>query len=232
LLRIDLLHAVSFNTRLRFVEETLLPIPRAEIHANGEGYFFASSPLVIFNSQDFSLLSKFIDADVVDRLASVLEYTFDRIEEVYRHHASPGHGDAVQDPEPSSIAGSPARSSSSSDTGSTSSSIASSTRGAVPNLDELAGPVTLEGGVPQLILQSCALGSRIFFRTLERRDGLDNGANRGDMRALHRNLKFLGLRSWAGLPYIFAWLYVTFSFSFWFGTVSVITTCFCFGRCS
>jgi hypothetical protein len=29
------------------------------------------------------------------------------------------------------------------------------------------------------------------------------------MRALHRNLRFLSVRTWAGLPYIYAWLYVT-----------------------
>jgi hypothetical protein len=154
--------------------------------------------LVIFNDQDFSLLSKFIDADVADNLVAILQHTFDSIQQVYL--ASPIHGGDVDQ----------GRSSAGGSSTSSSSSIPSSARGASPGLDKLADRRTLEGDVARIILQSCALGSRIFFRTLEQLKGLDDSTNLADMRALHRNLRFLGVRSWAGLPYIYAWLYVTF----------------------
>jgi hypothetical protein len=205
--RIDLLHAVSFNARLRFVKETA-PVSRAKIPYDGEGNFFASSPLVVFNDQDFSLLPKFIDAEVADRLASVLGRTFETIEQVYRGSATHGPG-AVQVVDQGLAAAGNSPTTTATLTPESSAVSMYSAGGAFPDLDELADPCTLEGGVPGIILQSCVLASRIFFRTLDRLDGLEDRANATDMRALHRNLRFLGLRSWAGLPYIYAWLYVT-----------------------
>jgi hypothetical protein len=151
------------------------------------------------------LLSKFIDADVADHLAAILRHTFDSIEQVY--HVGLSHGGNAN-PGLSSIRGSPSSSSSSSSS-CCRCSMPSLDRGASPDLNELAGPGTIEGDVPRIILQSCALGSRVVFRTLEQLNGLDNSANLTDMRALHRNLRFLSVRTWAGLPYIYAWLYVT-----------------------
>jgi hypothetical protein len=193
-----MLHAVSFNTRLRFVDETP-PVLRSTIHCGEEGHFFASSPLVIFNNQDFSLLSKFIDPGIADHLAALLQHTFDSIQQVFLASSIPG-----VDGFP------PAANSPDSSITYNGSTTPSASRGASPDLDELADRRTLDGeiDVAQIILHSCALGSRIFFRTLERLRGLDDSANLADMRMLHRNLRFLGVRSWAGLPYIYAWLYV------------------------
>jgi hypothetical protein len=185
-IRADLLHAVTFDEPLHFVENAQ-PVSRVRARCTGDGNFFAGSPLVLFNDEGFSSLSKFLDAETASLLAAVLQLSFDSIEEVYL--ASTGHRSTYHKTE--------------------------LRRESSPILDQLADPLANEVNIARIILQSCAVGSRILFRTLKNLSGLDDSANITDMRVLYRNLKFLGLRSWAGLPYIYAWLYVAFVITFW-----------------
>lgn len=180
--RLDLLHAISFDAPLHFIEKAN-PVSRAQVRLGREGNFFASSPLLIFNDEDYSSLSRFINAEIAVQLAAIIQQSFNSIEQVY-HASSINHQD-ISCQLPSLV-------------------------GAFdPEIPQLAEPCSFERGTATIILHSCAICSRILFRTLERLNGLDSSSNLADMRALYCNLKFLGLGPWSGLPYIYAWLYVT-----------------------
>jgi hypothetical protein len=165
-IRVDLLHAVTFDEPLHFVENSQ-PVSRVRARCTGDGNFFAGSPLVLFNDEGFSSLSKFLDAETASPLAAVLQLSFDSIEEVYL--ASTGHRSTYHKTE--------------------------LRRESSPILDQLADHLTNEVNTARIILPSCAVGSRILFRTLKNLSGLDDSANITDMRVLYRNLNFLGLRS-------------------------------------
>ncbi|KAM6507031.1 hypothetical protein FALCPG4_018421 [Fusarium falciforme] len=80
--------------------------------------------------------------------------------------------------------------------------------------DALVGVVSLDGvadGVlpthdtSGLVMQTCAIASRIVHRTMQQRAGFHDSANWADMCALYGNLRFINLKSWAGLPYLHLW---------------------------
>ncbi|KAK4225617.1 hypothetical protein QBC38DRAFT_482573 [Podospora fimiseda] len=62
----------------------------------------------------------------------------------------------------------------------------------------------------KLLLETCALATRIMKRTLE--EGawsarqFDNVTNERDVLAIYDNVRFMGLRVWAGLPYVYVWV--------------------------
>ncbi|KAK3986765.1 hypothetical protein QBC44DRAFT_401818 [Cladorrhinum sp. PSN332] len=62
----------------------------------------------------------------------------------------------------------------------------------------------------KLLLETCALAARIMKRTLE--DGVwsarqfDHVTNERDVLAIYDNVRFMGLRVWAGLPYVYVWV--------------------------
>jgi hypothetical protein len=73
-------------------------------------------------------------------------------------------------------------------------------------LDEVIGRSVDGRNVPALMLETCALASRIFFRTLKYTTSFNDCINEADMIALYDNLRFIGLRSWSGLPYVYLWM--------------------------
>ncbi len=180
-LRVDLLHAISFDKPLQFVDK-LDFVSRVRLPYKDEGNYFAGSPLVLFNGEDFSSLRKFVDAEIAAPLTAILQLSFDSIEQLYLGSANP--------------------------VGETSES--RSAHEMFLYVDEYANSYTSKRNAARIVLQSCAIGSRIYFRTLAQLTGLQSTSNADDSRTLYNNLRFLGLRSWVGLPYIYAWLYVAF----------------------
>lgn len=59
-----------------------------------------------------------------------------------------------------------------------------------------------------VFLQACALAARITQRTLSKGlAGFNHPANGPDVQALYDNMRFIGLKPWAGLPYVYVWVY-------------------------
>jgi hypothetical protein len=127
------------------------------------------------------MLNKFMDTKHAMLLATIFDYTFSSIKQVYacindhRDLCNEENRDVPIDLD-------------------------------IDTLSSLSMPVK---SVPSILLQTCALASRIYFRSLTAHHGLENKANAPDMRVIYENLRFLGLRSWAGLPYVYIWLYVS-----------------------
>ena len=86
--------------------------------------------------------------------------------------------------------------------------------GLVVDLDAIADSPTAANNVSGLFLETCALAARITRRTLSGDlDGFDDSANELDVLGIYDNIRFIGLKAWAGLPYIYVWVYVLiFSF--------------------
>jgi hypothetical protein len=76
-------------------------------------------------------------------------------------------------------------------------------------LDAIADCLTAPNNVSGLFLETCALAARITHRTLSRGlDGLNNTANELDVMAIYDKTRFIGLKPWIGLPYVYVWVYV------------------------
>ena len=74
-------------------------------------------------------------------------------------------------------------------------------------LDAIADRLTAANDVSGLLLQTCALAARITRRTLSGIvDGFDDAGNELDVLAMYENTRFIGLKAWAGLPYVYVWV--------------------------
>ncbi|PGH14977.1 hypothetical protein AJ80_05740 [Polytolypa hystricis UAMH7299] len=74
------------------------------------------------------------------------------------------------------------------------------------HLAEIADVPVEVSNVSGLVVQTCALASRIVVRTIADLTSFDDPANALDMLTLFNNLRFLRLQSWAGLPYVYLWV--------------------------
>ncbi|KAJ4130621.1 hypothetical protein NW754_009674 [Fusarium falciforme] len=75
----------------------------------------------------------------------------------------------------------------------------------IVSLDDVADGVLPTHDPSGLVMQTCAIASRIVHRTMQKRAGFHDSANWADMCALYGNLRFINLKSWAGLPYLHLW---------------------------
>jgi hypothetical protein len=65
---------------------------------------------------------------------------------------------------------------------------------------------TFGRNVAGLFLETCALAARITKRTLEGFILFDDTENQEDVLALYDNTRFIGLKAWTGLPYVYVWV--------------------------
>lgn len=76
-------------------------------------------------------------------------------------------------------------------------------------LDAIVDTPTAGNDVPGLLLETCALAARIMRRTLAGFvDGFDDPENALDVLMIYDNTRFIGLKAWKGLPYVYVWVYV------------------------
>ena len=159
-----------------------MPISRLRIARREEGDYLTGSPLLLCNDEEFSSIRKLSYDGSTAQLVHVLEDTFHTIHQVYLCYYSADSQEILR-----------------------STRVEDASRLDLSSLiDSLILPRNIEG----MILQTCALASRIFFRTLELSTGFGDDANGPDMRSLYENLRFIGVKGWAGLPYVYVWLYV------------------------
>jgi len=71
----------------------------------------------------------------------------------------------------------------------------------------LAGSPAAVNDVPGRVLEACALAARIMHRTLAGDvDGFEDKANEADAREIYEHTRFVGLKAWRGLPYVYVWV--------------------------
>lgn len=77
------------------------------------------------------------------------------------------------------------------------------------DLDAIADSPTAANHVSGLFLETCALTARIMRRTLsENLHSFNDPANNADLLAIYDNTRFIGLKAWSGLPYVYVWVSV------------------------
>ncbi|KAH6891534.1 hypothetical protein B0T10DRAFT_439315 [Thelonectria olida] len=76
----------------------------------------------------------------------------------------------------------------------------------IVNLDDVADGVLPAHDLSGLVVQTCAIASRIAHRTMQKRAGFHDSSNWTDMCLLYNNIRFINLKSWAGLPYLRLWV--------------------------
>ncbi|KAK0644692.1 hypothetical protein B0T16DRAFT_460716 [Cercophora newfieldiana] len=75
------------------------------------------------------------------------------------------------------------------------------------DLDVIADVTTVSTKVSGLFLQTCALATRITHRTTTgEANAFDDPINHMDAKTMYYNLRFMGLKVWAGLPYVYVWV--------------------------
>lgn len=68
-------------------------------------------------------------------------------------------------------------------------------------------PAPVLNSVPARLLETCVLAARIMRNTLtDGLDGLDDPRNGLDVLVMYENVRFMGLKAWTGLPYVYVWV--------------------------
>jgi hypothetical protein len=74
------------------------------------------------------------------------------------------------------------------------------------NFDEAADSIT-GPNTSSILLQTCALATRIMHRTFSKAlNDFDDAENRLDLLKIYANTRFMRLEAWEGLPYIYVWV--------------------------
>lgn len=150
------------------------------------GVFFTgdqlfSCPLLLCDDEDFSLAAQYVDPAIRVQLVAVLQAANDSFQEFF----------------------------SDLDMGSPHSSSNKDRLAVDVMLDEMLNGSTAANDVKGLFLDTCALAARIMRRTLTGElIGFDDAGNALDVLMVYLNVRFLGLKAWKGLPYVYVWVYV------------------------
>ncbi|KAJ9133279.1 hypothetical protein NKR23_g10862 [Pleurostoma richardsiae] len=177
---IDLLRAVSFNVSLAFMT-THTPISRLR-PSTREGNYFASSPLLIVDDEDFSELHMFLGLEERDanRLSELFREMHETTSMVHDHARAEDLSVLLTEKSADQLAR--------------------------LELDEHADALLYPTKKSSILLQTSCLAARIFLRTVSATRSFSDAKNERDMRMLHDLLRFSGLKPWAGMPYIYLWI--------------------------
>ncbi|KAK0616157.1 hypothetical protein B0T14DRAFT_482257 [Immersiella caudata] len=173
----DLIECISLNTPLAFNDLGQGPIMHLTTSEDfPAGDQLRSCPLLLCDSEDFSLAAQFVDPDIQTNLVLVLTTANDAFRFLF---------------------------SISFDLGKVGPLSFERKLDATAILDATATPIKVSG----LFLQACGLATRIACRTISgEAETLDDAIHQVDVRVIYDNLKFIGLKAWAGLPYIYVWV--------------------------
>jgi hypothetical protein len=201
--RADTLECICLSTPLAF--STLGPAPTTHLTTSPTfpaGDQLRSCPLLLCDGEDLSLAARYVDPCIRAGLVTALQAANDTF------HGFFGGSGRFRGASPES------------DSGSAWSSNGSTAVGeAVPaDLDTLADGVSyvpatvlapVPNSVPARLLETCVLAARIMRNTLtDGLDGLDDPRNGLDVLVMYENVRFVGLKAWTGLPYVYVWVYV------------------------
>ncbi|KAK4044114.1 hypothetical protein C8A01DRAFT_31713 [Parachaetomium inaequale] len=174
----DTLQCVCLGTPLAF--NVLAPTPTLRLTtADGfpAGNQLRSCPLLLCDAEDLSLAGQYADTAVRARLVDVLQAAHD----AFRHFFFDPAG-------------------------------AQSTLGECGlDLDTVANSMgssaAAANSVPHRLLETCALAARITRNTLSGEvDGFDDAGNALDVQLIYEHTRFMGLKAWTGLPYVYVWV--------------------------
>ena len=199
-----MLQCVSLNTPLAFNSLDPVPIPHLTTPDDfPAGDQLRSCPLLLCDHEDLSLAAQYVDPDIRASVVYVLET------------ANSLFNGFFLDPD-----------------GSTSPLIPGiSTPTTLEQelvLDAiLDNPVAVATSVSSLFLQTCALATRITYRTLAAKTAVRAGIKGGkvgiafddksddnaldmsndlDAQRIYHHVRFMGLKAWVGLPYVYVWV--------------------------
>ncbi|KAK3900282.1 hypothetical protein C8A05DRAFT_17396 [Staphylotrichum tortipilum] len=181
----DTLQCVCLNTPLAFNVLGPAPVPRL-LTADGflAGDQVWSCPLLLCDDENLSLAGQYVDAAIRGPLVAVLQAARDSFQHFF--FPSPGETD---------------------DAGATLAGLAAVDVVVDAVLAASSPPAAAANDVPARLLETCALAARIMHRTLAGDvDGFDDAANEADARVVYENTRFVGLKAWRGLPYIYVWV--------------------------
>ncbi|KAK4233354.1 hypothetical protein C8A03DRAFT_19560, partial [Achaetomium macrosporum] len=177
----DTLQCVCLGTPLAF--DVLGPAPVMRLvttdgNSSLTGNQLRSCPLLLCDDEDFSLAAQYVDPAIAVQLAAVLQAASDSFWQ-FSHSGTQIRrlpDDGLLD--------------------------------ADLDLDALLidRPAAAANDVSRLFLQACASAARIMRRTLSgNSDGFDDAANEPDVQTLYDTARFIGLKAWTGLPYVYVW---------------------------
>ncbi|KAK4175771.1 hypothetical protein QBC36DRAFT_353862 [Triangularia setosa] len=174
----DMLQAVCLDTPLAF--NILNPVTSLQIMTVGpfEGQQFRSCPLLICDADEFDLANQYVQPHIHADLPEVLQSAFDSLRCFFK---IPSEREWENN--------------------------AGWQRLGTVDLDQVIDQPRTTSNIPGLFLETCALASRIMRRTLiEGLDGFNDLANKEDVQVIYDHIRFIGLKGWVGLPYIYVWV--------------------------
>lgn len=181
--RADTLQCVCFDTPLAF--NLLGRHPTMHLMtADGmpAGNQLRSCPLLLCDDEDLSLAGQYVEPAIRVQTVAALQAASDSFRQFF--------GLDVQSP-----------------TSSTGRTSAEDDAAIGRSSDAIANNPSPPSKASRLLLDTCALTARIMRRTSQGNlNGLDDTANELDVLRLYENTRFIGLKAWAGLPYVYVWV--------------------------
>ncbi|KAG7290235.1 hypothetical protein NEMBOFW57_000233 [Staphylotrichum longicolle] len=175
----DTLECLCLDTPLAFGDLGPCPIMRL-VTADGflSGDQLRSCPLVLCDDENFSCAAQYADPAIHLQLVAVLQAANNFFRQFFELEAQSVLGDD---------------------------GLAASVADLI--LDAIMDTPTAGNDVPGLLLETCALAARIMRRTLAGSvDGFDDPENALDVLMIYDNTRFVGLKAWKGLPYVYVWV--------------------------
>lgn len=174
----DMLQGVSLDAPLAF--NILNPVTslRAATVGPFEGQQFRSSPFLMCDADEFNLANKYVQPHIHGDLPEVLQSALDSLRRFFKIPSERGWEDEADWQHLGTV-----------------------------DLDRIIDQPWEASDISGLFLETCALAARIMRRTLlEGLDAFDDGANKEDLQVIYDNVRFIGLKAWVGLPYIYVWV--------------------------
>ncbi|KAK0736198.1 hypothetical protein B0T21DRAFT_366465 [Apiosordaria backusii] len=175
----DMLQCVCLDTPLAF--NVLNPVTALRVITVGpfEGQQFRSSPLLLCDADEFDLANQYVHPHIHGDLPEVLQSAFDCLRRFFK---IPSEREWENDADWQHL-------------------------GTTVDLDRIIDQPRTTSDIPGLFLETCALAARVMKRTLmEGLDGFDDAANKEDVQVIYDHIRYIGLKPWVGLPYVYVWV--------------------------
>ncbi|KAH6856157.1 hypothetical protein B0I37DRAFT_69827 [Chaetomium sp. MPI-CAGE-AT-0009] len=223
----DTLQCICLSTPLAF--NTLGPSPTTHLTTPPNfpaGDQLRSCPLLLCDGEDLSRAAAYADPSIRAGLVAALQDAHASFHAFFFFDCSPLHGAGTGTAsDPASDPASPSEWSSGSSSTAVGEAGEVGEADGVPLVDTVDWDALVDGlsaasapapapapapkpnSVPARLLETCALAARIMRNTLtDGLDGLDDPRNGLDVLVMYENVRFVGLKAWTGLPYVYVWV--------------------------